>query len=898
MKKSVSLALFSTVTLAIFLGINAFIPRASWEENEKYRCEYDWYQWYNCYEDEDWEFSCSWDEEKWWACSKDWWWSSMSCYTQEGEWEEEWLIGDIYIYCTPEYSCVLEWWEVLDEWESIEDWEILDEWRYHCTVEESGWFGCYDWDGGGSYCWSEGLSLNNCEREWDDYYCYKKYNITNETDFLYHFELSWEWYYNCGEEDLAASVGGLRGPAKGPSYVHGYAVCKNPRWAEDYQYCKEDWEWWYICPKLYSYYLDIDKGVYNFYEDVYWDWDYYCESDSEWEGEWWEDEWEERGILMTKGGWDTVGSYFCYYMEDESFYYDSCTKKTSPVVAKWYWLGWYSCPITYSCDPEEGGNFCEEDNDWDYYCIANNNGEDDGEDLRWGGTQTYSCFSGLNNLLSDECYADMAEEKSASFLWFFCPSNVEKYTITISANDSWYWSVNPSWEIDNIPSWTEILIDENNVLTIWGIEVVATPTASTPEYTYSLSGWTNNCGNTLSGNCIITANFSRTANKYTITFVDGDRTYVYTWAYWSNVSVTAPSWTKEWYSLSWEGSIPSTMPAEHITITAQWTINQYTITFNYNGGTGTPASITQDYNTTVSEPTEPIREWYTFAGWYDGNNPVSFPYTIPASNKTLTAHWSWNNSWWNGNNSWWGGYSWRWWHSWGWNSDNNHGSADDKLKVDDKPTNSQSSGDDKNITPSSDTPDTQKGWNEYKGWDKPYEKKYTQEVYDVYEWAYKNWLTKYADISEARLDEYLNRSEMAKISTIFATQFRWETPDEEKKEFCSRFSDLWKVEEDTKEYIIQSCELWNMWYQANGVDELQRFRPYTPVSLAEASIILSRMMRWNKYAVSENKWYQWHLWAAYEHRLIDNISKPFNNITRKEAFMMLYKMSSSDVLRD
>jgi hypothetical protein len=89
-----------------------------------------------------------------------------------------------------------------------------------------------------------------------------------------------------------------------------------------------------------------------------------------------------------------------------------------------------------------------------------------------------------------------------------------------------------------------------------------------------------------------------------------------------------------------------------------------------------------------------------------------------------------------------------------------------------------------------------------------------------------------------------------------------------------------------------------MWYQANWVDALERFRPYTPVSVAEVSIILSRLMWWNRYAVSENKWYQWHLWAVYEHRLIDNISKPFNDITRKDAFTMLYRLSSSDILRD
>ena len=76
------------------------------------------------------------------------------------------------------------------------------------------------------------------------------------------------------------------------------------------------------------------------------------------------------------------------------------------------------------------------------------------------------------------------------------------------------------------------------------------------------------------------------------------------------------------------------MPAYSQTITAQWRINQYTITFDYNGGTGTPASITQDYNTAVTAPADPTREGYTFTGW-----DREIPATMPAENITITAGW-------------------------------------------------------------------------------------------------------------------------------------------------------------------------------------------------------------------------------------------------------------------
>ena len=56
------------------------------------------------------------------------------------------------------------------------------------------------------------------------------------------------------------------------------------------------------------------------------------------------------------------------------------------------------------------------------------------------------------------------------------------------------------------------------------------------------------------------------------------------------------------------------MPAENITLKARWEINQYTITFDTAGGSEI-APITQDYGTQITTPEAPTREGYTFIGW-------------------------------------------------------------------------------------------------------------------------------------------------------------------------------------------------------------------------------------------------------------------------------------------
>ena len=88
-----------------------------------------------------------------------------------------------------------------------------------------------------------------------------------------------------------------------------------------------------------------------------------------------------------------------------------------------------------------------------------------------------------------------------------------------------------------------------------------------------------------------------------------------------------------WYYQGQEWSFIGYSVTEDITLEAKWQINQYTITFDTDGGTQIP-SITQDYGTEVKKPEEPVKKYANFLGW-----EVEFPITMPAENIVVKAIW-------------------------------------------------------------------------------------------------------------------------------------------------------------------------------------------------------------------------------------------------------------------
>ena len=154
---------------------------------------------------------------------------------------------------------------------------------------------------------------------------------------------------------------------------------------------------------------------------------------------------------------------------------------------------------------------------------------------------------------------------------------------------------------------------------------------------YTFTGWNQDVPTTIPAeNVTLTAQW--TINQYTITFNTGGGSAVAAITQDYNTAVTAPAApTKTGYTFAgWTPAVPTTIPAENVTVTAQWQINQYTITFNTDGGTNV-AAITQDYGTAVTTPADPTKTGYTFAGW-----TPALPATIPAEDITVKAQWTIN----------------------------------------------------------------------------------------------------------------------------------------------------------------------------------------------------------------------------------------------------------------
>ena len=68
-----------------------------------------------------------------------------------------------------------------------------------------------------------------------------------------------------------------------------------------------------------------------------------------------------------------------------------------------------------------------------------------------------------------------------------------------------------------------------------------------------------------------------------------------------------------WYNGESEWNFADAV-TEALTLTAKWTANRYTITFKPENG-GEDIVITQDYGTAITAPANPTKTGYTFAGW-------------------------------------------------------------------------------------------------------------------------------------------------------------------------------------------------------------------------------------------------------------------------------------------
>ncbi len=227
------------------------------------------------------------------------------------------------------------------------------------------------------------------------------------------------------------------------------------------------------------------------------------------------------------------------------------------------------------------------------------------------------------------------------------------YNSTINA---WVYGSLPTFTITyNTNGGTSLSTDTKEINTTYTLPTGTTKTGYSFGGWYYDSGLTSTVGATLtvSGNTTLYAKWN--ANNYTVTYNTNGGSAISTDTKAYGTTYTLPTVTIKtgytfggWYydsGLTSQVGANYTVGASNVTLYAKWSINNYTVTYNTNGGSAI-STDTKAYGTTYTLPTGTTKTGYTFGGWYYDvglTSQVGANYTVGTSNVTLYAKWNANN---------------------------------------------------------------------------------------------------------------------------------------------------------------------------------------------------------------------------------------------------------------
>lgn len=165
---------------------------------------------------------------------------------------------------------------------------------------------------------------------------------------------------------------------------------------------------------------------------------------------------------------------------------------------------------------------------------------------------------------------------------------------------------------------------------------------------HTFAGWTNDKNESVTSETIVSVPSDHTLfaqwtiNEYAITFEFNNGTEPEVRIFVFGTPIDYPEKPmKTGYTSSWDKAL-ETMPAENLTITTQWSPIKYTITFNVNGGNELAEDKkTVTFNSSYGELPTPNKTGHTFAGWTNDRNESVTSETIVSalSDHTLHAQW-------------------------------------------------------------------------------------------------------------------------------------------------------------------------------------------------------------------------------------------------------------------
>lgn len=177
-----------------------------------------------------------------------------------------------------------------------------------------------------------------------------------------------------------------------------------------------------------------------------------------------------------------------------------------------------------------------------------------------------------------------------------------------------------------------IVVDEDSTTVSYEFGAIVEQPATPQKSGYIFDGWSAEIPYMMPAEDVrIEAKFTVDAFIFT-TIVATERTEV---RYNYGEKVEAPKEpTREGYTFAgWSGEIPVTMPDSNVTVSAQWTINQYEIAFVVDGDTVQRDKY--DFGAEVEEISVGDKEGYTFNGW-----DARVPLVMPAKDLVFNAVWS------------------------------------------------------------------------------------------------------------------------------------------------------------------------------------------------------------------------------------------------------------------
>ena len=180
---------------------------------------------------------------------------------------------------------------------------------------------------------------------------------------------------------------------------------------------------------------------------------------------------------------------------------------------------------------------------------------------------------------------------------------------------------------------------------------ISTPTDPT-KTGFRFTGWTPALASTMPiGGQSLTATWDRQSYQFTVdldggSFASGDTDPSGLYPFEAQVTQISNPVKTGYTFTGWDVSYPATMPANAVTVTAQWQINNYTVSVNLDGGSiaNLPAGWTESngviswegaYGSQITAPAAPTKEgYYLTSDW-----ATLIPATVPLNGATLTASW-------------------------------------------------------------------------------------------------------------------------------------------------------------------------------------------------------------------------------------------------------------------